>query len=337
MPYYIAPGRRSLRFSMPLPVILEDAVAVPPPVIPQKSPRRHTLNGYASHIIAPLSCAPVLQTSEIHHYSDDSAPDRKSDPPKEGLREVPWIARRGGWLRLVAVFLLFGSLLVGLAVGLTVGLKDRSRSPPTALPTDLFPTGSYSFTTALTNISTSCTTNPSTWRCFPYSVFDSANPGLSAATFNWIIQPISASAYVISSSDNPFAPSFTNTTLVRVDANQPEERFTFSFTMDKAVTPSAPLGGGNELATCWFNGTRMTATIWTKLRAEYPEDIKEVETPINATNLYRPWPFRVEVTHETVVAPECRDLKGRIVGGDLRTGEGEMCRCQYENFGLESG
>lgn len=110
-----------MRFSMPLPVILEDAVAVPPPVIPQKSPRRHTLNTYAN----PYSCYPVLQQSELVHHSDDSAPDRKSDPPKERLRELPWIARRGGWLRLLAVFLLFLSFLIGLVVGLTVGLRER--------------------------------------------------------------------------------------------------------------------------------------------------------------------------------------------------------------------
>ncbi len=219
------------------------------------------------------------------------------------------------------------------------------------MPTNLFPAGSYSFTAALTNISTGCTSNASTWRCYPFSTYQPSTPDLSSATFYWIIEPVTTYSYVISSSDNPFAPSFANVSLTLEDANLDTERFTFEFTMKKPVTTSAPLEVGNDkAAVCWFNQTVMSATIWTRIRASYPANITSVEAPVNATNVFAPWPFKVEVNQgqggagKSNSAPDCRDSRGRPMGGDLRPdvnetsdGAGTDCSCRYANFELSLG
>lgn len=220
-------------------------------------------------------------------------------------------------------------------------------NPPSkaALSSTIFPGGSYSFTTALAGVSAGCTSNPSTWRCFPYATYDSANPGLSAAVFSWLIRPTSADSLVISSSDNPFAPSFPNITLQVLDPGHPQERFTFNLTLEKYVAASAPLEPtSNEAAFCWFNQTVMSVTIWTRKTAEYPGGIGDLELLREepGSNSFAPWPFAVEVKQVQGGEdgpPDCRTMGGRAVGGDLgsgRTGGEGTCRCEYRNFGLSS-
>ena len=92
--------------------------------------------------------------------------------------------QRGGWGRAViiaVVVLLIVGLAVGLGVGLTVGRKHKNSSsedqgePGGATPaenrTQVFPLGEYSLLTNLRDVNTNCTSNPATWRCYPYSVF----------------------------------------------------------------------------------------------------------------------------------------------------------------------
>jgi len=108
--------------------------------------------------------------------------------------------------------------------------------------------------------------------------------------------------------------------------------------MNRAVTPSAPLDSSNGAATCYFNETIMSATIWTRVRASYPADIVDVAAPVNATNVFAPWPFAVEVKQVAGGPPECRDGEGRVVGGELKpAGEGAECRCGYVNHGEAVG
>jgi hypothetical protein len=77
----------------------------------------------------------------------------KSPPDYSELRDVPptrmerlmmkvrsnkYVARRGGWKRLLCFIILVIALIIGLAVGLTVGL--RNRNSPRCLPFQ-FPVG----------------------------------------------------------------------------------------------------------------------------------------------------------------------------------------------------
>ena len=145
---------------------------------------------------------------------------------------------------------------------------------------------------------------------------------------------------MISSSDNPFAPSFTNLSLTLLDPNQYTERFVFNFTMERAVVPSAPLAGNPATTTCWFNQTVMTATLWTRDRATYPSNISSVPEPRNATFNFDPWPYQVDI-RETQAAgpnvPDCLDPAGNQVGDFHVTpapGAASDCACVYTNYGL---
>ncbi|KAK1755104.1 hypothetical protein QBC47DRAFT_209340 [Echria macrotheca] len=326
MPVYTVPGRRfSARHLQSLPAIAEDVIE--PPVIPQRSPRRSTLlNGQGTTLVSLES---VLQSSS------GSAPDQKAQASKEGFKQHDWLAERGGWYRFVAGTLLIIGLIVGLAVGLTVGLEKRGHSAaPAGLSAEPFPAGSYSFTTALTAVSTGCTNVSSTWRCFPYSIFDPQRPNISASTYFWVIEPLDRFTYAISSSENPFAPSFSNITLTLLDGNQDTERFIFSFPMEKTVISDEPLDSSENAATCRFRDTIMRVTIYTRMRAGYPKSIDNVPAPVNASNVFSPWPFAVDVIQESTSVPECRDPGGAEVGGDLRPENSTGCRCEYRNHDL---
>ncbi len=206
-----------------------------------------------------------------------------------------------------------------------------------------FPTGAYSFITALSTVSTACTSNPATFRCFPFAAYTAASPNASAATFNWIITRDADQRYVISSSDNPFAPSFANLSMMFLDVNQYNERFVFNFTMAKSVAASAPLSGDPAAATCWFNHTVLSATLWTRARASYPVNISAVPDPRNATFNFNPWPYKVDITQVQVAepgVPDCMDASGRRVGDFQATptpGVKSDCECGYTNYGLVAG
>ncbi|KAK3394432.1 hypothetical protein B0H63DRAFT_45573 [Podospora didyma] len=351
----MAPGsRRSslVRLSQPMPSITEDA-AVDPPSVPPKSPRRQP----ASPIAGPsaIASASGAKTSNVYlsptatassrrqtlsvasgsgDGTEGSAPDRQSETRRGSIRDHEWVAKRGGWYRLVVGTIVVVGLVVGLSVGLTIGLRKRNESPlPPPLPTEFFPAGSYAFTAALTNLSSACTTDPNSWTCYPFALYDPALPSRSAATFYWIIEPVSNSEYVISSSANPFAPSFSTVPLSLLDGNQYAERFTFKFSLDKADMVAVP-GSADEI-TCWFNSTLVSATIWTRARANYPANITQVPDPVNATNVFAPWPYRVEVKQTRKGGPDCRDKAGRPVkvGNGGSGGNGE-CACSYANDGL---
>lgn len=55
--------------------------------------------------------------------SEESLPDRKTGVVKETIKDRKWVARRGGWRRLLVGAVLLLGLVVGVAVGLAVGLK----------------------------------------------------------------------------------------------------------------------------------------------------------------------------------------------------------------------
>ncbi|RFN43560.1 tat pathway signal sequence [Fusarium flagelliforme] len=201
------------------------------------------------------------------------------------------------------------------------GLDNASKNTPqessTPKPTPQFPAGSYSFRADLQNISTDCTSNPSTWRCYPYTQG-------SSATFFWIITTNDDNSYNISSTTNPFAPSFSNLTLKRLDENTSKERLQFSFSMTKTVVPDAMLSSSNRAAKCMFDNTLFEATLWTQ-RNDGSDDG-------SGGDKFADWPGDVEIVQRKMFrggSPECLDSQGSNVG-DIKASNG-TCECRYAN------
>ncbi|KAJ9629527.1 hypothetical protein H2203_001901, partial [Taxawa tesnikishii (nom. ined.)] len=137
------------------------------------------------------------------------------------LRRNKHITKRGGWRRLLFVLVCAFIIIVALAIGLGVGLSRKHKAvdassssdasdtagqtTPQLAPVLSFPLGEYSIITALSSVQTNCTSNPSTWRCYPYSTFDASSPSNSMATFNWVIS-------------NTSSVYFTNDTLTATDS-----------------------------------------------------------------------------------------------------------------------
>lgn len=204
--------------------------------------------------------------------------------------------------------------------------QDGSNSEPKD-PT--FPAGSYSFNTRLQETTTSCTSRSTTWRCYPFE--EGKN-----ATFFWVIHSQNASdanspSYTVSSTDNPFAPSFTNLTATVAGRDTPDERLTFFFDMDKTVVPSDSLTPSNQAALCTFGGTRFEATIWTRRK-----DGKEIGSDREAGSNFAAWPADVEVVQSKQSEedqPRCEDRDGNRIT-DVQAADGE-CVCGYANFDKE--
>ena len=204
--------------------------------------------------------------------------------------------------------------------------SSSSSSPPSNPPTSstpAFPIGSYTFNTTLQQQQTDCTTNPATWRCYPYNIGQ-------AASFSWVItqDPNNKGLYTISASDNPFAPSFKNLSLFLKDSSTPNERFEFEFSINKTVVPTAPLSTGNTAAQCVFENTQFQGTIWTR-----QHNGMGIETPKDGGVKYSPWPGDVEVvqtTNANAGEPKCVDAKGNDLAA-IQAGTGD-CTCEYASF-----
>ena len=279
------------------------------------------------------------------------------------LTENKHIARRGGWLRLALILLLLLLILLGLGLGLGLGLTRKHRnststlsSSPSpsaatasaALPTTTgalpgsndFPLGTYSLLTYLTTTTTNCTSNPSTWTCFPYTTFSSSsnNPSGALATFNWAITTTSL-GHAITSLQDPLAITIPSQPLHLVDAGQPSERYAFNVTLPKQVTPSAALTPDGAASTCWYNGTSLRAELYTRMAGNNTAGGSGVGGDGAS---YTPWPFAVRV--EQVAAggedvPDCYEVRDGVVGARITTGleaesAGEECSCVYQNFDL---
>lgn len=214
--------------------------------------------------------------------------------------------------------------------------RHNSSDASSNLNSTLFPAGSYSFTTALANVSTGCTTDPSVFRCPPFTTY-SSSPQNSSMTFHWTITPVTRYSYAISSKPNDPAPSFADLPLTILDANQYAERLVFNLTTAKQV---AALSRGR--ATCWFNQTVTSVTLWTRKRASYYFPPGGASSPPPAPHQtaggFAPWPYMVEigeVQRGGPGVPDCRDDAGESVVGAEKLGAGGECGCFYANFGLE--
>lgn len=246
-------------------------------------------------------------------------------------------------------------------------LQDRtdsrafSNAPPSpapsssgAIPNGPFPAGSYALTTFLDTVSTNCTSNAATWRCYPYTTYTQSQSG-AMATFNWVIterdpKSFSVDKYSISSTDNPFALDFSNVPMQLLDLGLSSERYAFSVTMDKTVIPSTAIAGDNSVATCFYNNSTFGASLFTKMSKTYPlpasaSDSTAPPSPSagngnSASQGFQPWPYAIRV--EEYIGggsgvPSCyKTVKGnigdRITDGISPKSPENVCSCLYKNF-----
>jgi hypothetical protein len=212
-----------------------------------------------------------------------------------------------------------------------------SSTSPSSAPAN-FPLGSYSLVTFLDTVQTNCTSNPDTWTCYPYTEYNTS-PSKAIATFNWIISG-TAGSYKISSTDNPFAITFTNTALTLLDAGKETERYHFQLNLARSVSPSSNITTDNSAVECQFPGTSLQASLYTRMSKSYPNAEKGDPTgdPIST-----PWPYAVRI--EQVAGggqnvPECykSDKNGKVqmqggpVGDFEPQDRGALCSCLYKNW-----
>ncbi|KAK1819799.1 hypothetical protein LTR12_005825 [Friedmanniomyces endolithicus] len=276
---------------------------------------------------------------------------------------------RGGWGRLVLIIGLLFLALLALAVGLGVCLtrkhetnsnsSDQSSQPagttPSAAPIQQFPLGEYSMITALRTVATNCTSNPSTWRCYPCTIHDPSDGSTntsSLASFNWIISTYATnlttsmssqntpSNLTISSTNNPFSITFTNQSLLYTPAtstNTTSAHYTFSFTQSKSVIPSTSLLSSGAAAECFYNSTIFTGTLYLDAASTFPGESLANETGIGG---YTPWPYAVEISQTSgggADVPACYEMVNGGVGQRILTattaeaGSAE-CVCDYRNY-----
>ena len=274
------------------------------------------------------------------------------------------IARKGGWGRLIILLVVVACLAVALGVGLGLGLKRHKKSSATpavsggsSSPVVLgFPIGQYSFNTALRSVETNCTSNPSTWKCYPYSTYSASTPSTASfTTFNWIITNTSATYLsnstlpptsstglstnlTISASNNPFSITFTNQSLTYLNTNA-QPRYEFSFEMSKQVVPTTALTSDNSASTCFYNSTLLSATLY--LSATTPQ-ISYPNSSTAGPDSYEAWPYSLRVRQVAAGGgdvPACYKTVNGVVGervseGFLDQGGGEECICDYANFDL---
>ncbi|KAH7391255.1 hypothetical protein BKA64DRAFT_710164 [Cadophora sp. MPI-SDFR-AT-0126] len=353
--------RRDPQSASSLPAISEDGVSFlesrnAPPVPPRAWNR-------PAHKHFALGALPAL------NYDGSPPPYTHFDPRAEvqgpngeklselrkGLGNNKHIAKRGGWKRLAIIAAVIILCIVGLVVGLVVGLrnkhksssseKDGSTSPaggasgtvdPPADPTAnaTFPAGSYRFDTYLNTISTNCTSNPATWRCYPFFTY-ATSPTQSTATFDWIITPSEGSSnYTISSTPNYFSIVFNNASLSLMNAGADDEHYFFQTMMDKLTKPVAQLGSENVASTCYFNSTTFQGYLYTQMPKTFSTNDTNASTDTNTA--FPSWPFAVKVEQVASAGagtPTCLGPTGESLG-DFSVADGtQLCDCLYLNTG----
>ncbi|CAK7235452.1 hypothetical protein SCUCBS95973_009274 [Sporothrix curviconia] len=345
--------------------------------------------GVAAAANYPYANPACSESSEESGITDRKLEENNSAAMRNGLpkrsQNREWFAKRGGWWRLVLTLVLLAAIAVGLGVGLKYGLQKASSAEEggddggnssagdgggdggggggssNSTPSNAFPAGSYTFTVALTNVSTACTTNGFAFGCAPGSdrVFSAsgspAAQNASAVTYAWVISGTTSqstsgettttysvsSASSSSSSSSSSAPSFDNVHMTLLDAGLSSERLVFNFQMDLAYVPTSDLiAAQTSSATCYFNQTAFQATLWTKQRATFPATISSVTVPANASSTFSPWPFAVaieEVQQAAPAIPDCIDYHGNSLGnfsaatGGSSDGSSAICGCWYSN------
>ncbi|KAK1595895.1 tat pathway signal sequence [Colletotrichum navitas] len=236
----------------------------------------------------------------------------------EKRRGSKWVARRRSWYRLIILAVIVIGLTVGLSVGLT--LWNRQSQPVVTAgasnDTNLFPAGSFAFNTALLDAETGCTSDSSTWRCFPDRTY-SQSPNASVATFFWTISRPNSYTYQISSSpsSNPYSPQFSGETMTLVGGDSLDERLVFNFSLPKTVALTDALAQGGHAAMCAFPDTAFRATLWTRRNATtalaQSGGTTATADSADGNARWRVWPGQIEIEQVKTGGPDCKDPAGK--------------------------
>jgi hypothetical protein len=264
---------------------------------------------------------------------------------------------------LIAALLVVIGLAVGLGVGLTIGrkkggdfagegdatYKQQQQQPGNSMPTQNLPLGQYSFITTFRAQTENCTSNPATWRCYPYTVLDPSNPSTnttSQSTFNWIIRNTSATYatnstpstpsaagggipanLTLSSTNNPFALTFTNQPLTYHSSSDDDNAssppmLTFAFPLPKTVVPISAIASDNAATQCFFNSTILSGRIYLAppSQKENPSTEESAANPgisLEQGNNLAQWPHGVEVLQSSVGGEGTPDCYKKTVNGGL--------------------
>ncbi|PSN67091.1 hypothetical protein BS50DRAFT_381727 [Corynespora cassiicola Philippines] len=264
--------------------------------------------------------------------------------------------QKGRRKRIIIIVALVICAIIALAVGVAVGVSkgggskssskngsqeasdsdsssgSNSQSTPTGTATNTvasslpsnFPQGSYSMVTFLDTVQTNCTSNPSTWTCYPYTEYNTS-PSKSVATFNWIIGTLNGKL-TITSTDNPFDISFKNADLELLDEGKSTERYRFQISSTKTVT--ADIDG--KSADCDFQYTSTQAYLYTKMAKTYPDT--DTGDPTGDPS-FPEWPFAVRVEQAVgggESTPSCSS-SGKQISMDAQDA-GNLCSCLYKNW-----
>ncbi|OQO11916.1 hypothetical protein B0A48_03643 [Cryoendolithus antarcticus] len=345
---------------------------------PAFQPRSILHNSLSSSQAASTRTAPPPYTWEAEPHAGENglAPvegDKLAElRRKEGFKDV----KRGGWGRFALIalgVLAIIALAVGLGVGLTVGKKKTQQAASSAEGSSggqstgassgtgsqqQFPLGEWSFVTALQTVATNCTSNAATWNCYPYHVFDASNAATNSSsltTFNWVISNTSdfyalngtqttsevgiPANLSISSTNNPFALSFTDVSLsyVAPAGNESSPRYTFSFSLPKTVVPSPSISSDNTASQCFFNNTVLSGALYLHVnRSFFGGDQATSNAPGSDTN----WPYAVEISQTSMGGqgvPDCYETVNGQTGKPIVSGldsqpTSEECICQYRNY-----
>lgn len=200
-----------------------------------------------------------------------------------------------------------------------------------------FPAGSYTLTSVLDTIKTSCSSEPSYWSCWPYHTYsDDPAEAVSNITYDIAAQE---DGFVISG--GYFQISFSNVSLIMVDPGTDSERYTFNTSTEKLT----PLGG----KTCFFDRTVVVGNLYTKKSKTYPPAPASNGTVSASTVMansssskYQPWPFAGDVTQSInggSAVPECYKTDNgrktdRITDGIVPKAATDYCSCGYRNFDI---
>jgi hypothetical protein len=233
--------------------------------------------------------------------------------------------------------------------------SSSSKSQPSPSPSSAvspgqsaaLPAGSYSIETFLDTVETGCVSNAGTWRCYPYTVYNT-DPVAAAATFDWIISPAppgSNTNFTISSTKNPFALMFTDITLALVDPGTDEERYTFQLQTNKTVIPDQSITDDDSQAICYFQAVSFQASLYTKMQKTYPQNSTSTASasPSAASGSSSsvsptPWPFAVRVEETSGGGdgvPDCYKTRNGVQGDPIPLtpqGAADLCSCLYRNW-----
>lgn len=215
---------------------------------------------------------------------------------------------------------------------------DSSESSGGSNPTsnsEPFPLGTWTIPTYLVTADANCTSNPSTWRCYPYSTYDSSSPTSSFSSLKWRISSPTNSTLDLEISDlNPlFSYPFTDTSLGLIDTNDPRlSAFSFTYLYRKQVVPTTALTSNGEATRCYYNNTLLSVRMYSTAEGA-GGDITEGNTTALAGQT--DWPYAVEYEETVTEAPQCFLY---VNGQDstpvtIDTGNG-TCVCSYRNYGL---